>query len=161
MKSTSFSATATSTLETDFYAVSSVADGKNGKITKANVREDLAASDTAKGTVERATNAEAVAGTDTTRYVTPYHSASVVVASDTVLAQSDSTSTTTSTSYVKAKEIVANVSGTYRIAFGLLSNAGGDYGFGRIYKNGVAFGTERTTISTSEQTYTEDLAFSA
>lgn len=71
MKSTSLSATSTSTLETDFYAISTVADGKNGKITKANVREDLAASETAKGTVERATDAEATTGTDTTRYVTP------------------------------------------------------------------------------------------
>lgn len=109
----------------------------------------------------RASNSEAVAGTNSTKFVTPYHTAVTVVASDTVLAQSASTSTTNSGSYVLAKEIVANVSGTYRVVFGLLSQLGGDYGFGRIYKNGVAFGTERTTISTSEQTYTEDLAFSA
>lgn len=112
MKSTSFSATSASTLETDFYAVSTVADGKNGKITKANVREDLAASDTAKGTVERATAAEATTGTDTTRYVTPKQAkdnyGSTIFASDTVIASSEAFASTTSATYVKMKEIVCN-----------------------------------------------------
>lgn len=109
----------------------------------------------------RASNSEWLAGTNATKFVTPYNTAVTVVASDVLLAASNGTSTTTSGTYVKAKEIVANVAGTYRVTFGLLSQLGGDYGFGRIYKNGVAFGTERTTISTSEQTYSEDLAFAA
>lgn len=63
----------------------------------------------------------------------------------------------------KLKEFKANYDGTFRVAFelALFAAGGGPYeARARIYKNGVAFGTERS--STSNQTYvsfTQDLVF--
>lgn len=49
---------------------------------------------------------------------------------------------------------------TYRVTFEIGDpNSGTAYG--RIYKNGVAFGTERLTSLTSPVSYSEDLAFTA
>jgi len=45
--------------------------GTDNKMLVSVFRDQLAASETAKGTSELATDAEAVAGTDTTRHITP------------------------------------------------------------------------------------------
>jgi len=66
---------------------------------------------------------------------------------------------TSSETYVKLKEIEITESGTYKVWFDLLKTAGGTLAYGRIYKNGVGFGTEQSTNQTEDQTYTEDLAF--
>jgi hypothetical protein len=55
------------------------------------------------------------------------------------------------------KSCTIKFSGTVRIAFDIKSSAG-DTGNGRIYKNGVAFGTEQSSTDTY-QTFSEDLAF--
>ena len=58
--------------ETDYYGFSDVAaGGVTKKILKSNMRNDFAADETKKWMVERATDAEAAAWTDTTRYITP------------------------------------------------------------------------------------------
>lgn len=63
--------TDTTSSDTDFYMFEDAAASNiNKKITQANLRESLAASETVKGTAERATNAEALAWVDTTRYIT-------------------------------------------------------------------------------------------
>lgn len=49
--------------------------------------------------------------------------------------------------------------GNIRISFNLRSSFTGYTVHGRIYKNGVAFGTSRSTSSTSYQVYTEDLNY--
>jgi len=74
-----------------------------------------------------------------------------------VVADSNTSTSTTSTSYVKVKEIRAYRIGSIRTTF-LLSEAGGGTAFGRIYKNGVAIGTERTTTSSTPVSFTEDFS---
>lgn len=62
-------------------------------------------------------------------------------------------------SWTMKKEIQVFNGGTYRVKFTLWMT-GGTTGRGRIYKNGVAFGTERTGTTTPTE-YSEDLVFSA
>lgn len=66
-----------------------------------------------------------------------------------------------SASYIKHKEIFCPFDGTIRIAFDLHGGGGVPTVYGRIYKNGVAVGTERSTTSATYVTYTEDLVFAA
>jgi len=76
-------------------------------------------------------------------------------------AGSGDTKSTTETSYAKRMSCVVGVDGIYRVAFNLYST-GYAAAYGRIYKNGVAFGTERSTTSASPGVqYSEDLQFSA
>jgi hypothetical protein len=90
--------------------------------------------------------------------------------SDNLKASSDSTQNTTSASYTKIKEItVADYApkindkdiGKLRVKFDLATNNASVAAYGRIYKNGVALGTERSTTGTSYTTYSEDLEFKA
>jgi hypothetical protein len=60
--------------------------------------------------------------------------------------------------YTKYKEAKVLRAGTYRVIFTLVSSTG-DSAYGRIYKNGVGFGTERST-DTTPVTFSEDLVFS-
>ena len=71
------------------------------------------------------------------------------------VAQADADSKT----YVKVKEITILKSGIYTIDFGLWGPGGGHPVFGRIYKDGVAFGTEQTSESATEINKSEDLTF--
>lgn len=68
-------------------------------------------------------------------------------------------------SYAKVRTIVVGKSGTYRIRFSMRPFYSGSYGRARIYKNGIAYGVERTFLSEQQdgpyQEYTEDLAFNA
>ena len=63
---------------------------------------------------------------------------------------------TGSATYVKLKEIKALRAGTYRIKFDIRNN--GYWAYGRIYKNGVAVGTEQSTLSTTDVTFSEDIS---
>jgi len=90
--------------------------------------------------------------------------------SDNLKASSDNVQNTTSASYTKIKEItVADYApkisdkdiGKLRIKFDLATNNTSVAAYGRIYKNGSAVGTERSTQSTSYVTFTEDLEFKA
>ena len=60
-------------------------------------------------------------------------------------------------SYEKIDEFYVPRSGTLRIKFWLKSQAGVT-AYGRIYRNGSAVGTERSTTSTTLTEYSEDLA---
>lgn len=82
-------------------------------------------------------------------------------AGDYLLASSDAEVSTVSTSYVKVKEIfVGSNSGTFRILFDLAIEASAFDSIGRIYRNGVAVGTERTTSADNPtfDSYTEDIS---
>lgn len=81
-----------------------------------------------------------------------------ILASDLLIVSADTERNTTSDSYVKIKEIVSPMVGTYRIKFDLKSNGAGTAD-GRIYKNGSPFGTEQGESGTSYVTYSEDLDF--
>jgi len=85
----------------------------------------------------------------------------LVAASDEILLSADTEKFQSTTIYVKVKEVKITRSGTYRIKFDLRVNLVGADAYGRVRKNGVAFGTERITGLTSYTTYTEDLIFSA
>lgn len=83
-------------------------------------------------------------------------------ASDTVFLQMAAERTTGSATYVELVGMRVLRGGTIRVAFDLdVSNDGDTTAFGRVYKNGVAFGTERTVSSPGDTTFTEDLVFSA
>jgi len=62
---------------------------------------------------------------------------------------------TTSTSYVKLKELTPMVrEGTITIGFGLRTSVAGQTAYGRAYVNGTAVGTEVTTTSNTEVSQT-------
>jgi hypothetical protein len=82
------------------------------------------------------------------------------VASDVLKVSADIERNTVSGAYTKIKEVRIASAGGYRIKFALKSGTGGATSYGKIYKNGVAFGTERTTTSTTYTTYSEDLTVS-
>jgi hypothetical protein len=86
---------------------------------------------------------------------------SEVVASDNLRDASDTAEETTNKNPLKRKEIKYNdVDATIRIKFDLQTYNGDEFGYGRIYLNDVATGTQRTTKSYSGEwtTFTEDLA---
>lgn len=64
----------------------------------------------------------------------------------------------TSTSYTKIAEIFLPRAGTLRIKFWNFGASTGQTGFGRIYRNGSAVGTERSTTTTTGIQYSEDIS---
>jgi hypothetical protein len=81
---------------------------------------------------------------------------------DIVAIANDPYTQTQEITYTKLKEIQIATGGTIRISFDLQTNGGSYTAYGRIYKNGVAVGTQRSTTSTTYVTFSEDLAgFSA
>lgn len=87
----------------------------------------------------------------------------VVSASNNLKYSSDTErqNTTYDNQYHKQKEFKVYKNGTYRVKFDAKSSSNYTGTFVRIYKNGVAFGTERDLSSVQAyQTYSEDLVFS-
>jgi len=80
-----------------------------------------------------------------------------VSVSDNLLLANDPEVAFNYTTYTKVKEIKMFLAGEYRVKFDLKSGQGGVYG--RIYKNGSPFGTERNTTSKTYVTFSEDLIF--
>ena len=74
---------------------------------------------------------------------------------DYILHGNDPVSNTVSSTYAKVKETKILRSGNFRITFKMWVDT--DSGYGRIYKNGAAIGTERNTNSTSPVFYSEDI----
>ena len=85
--------------------------------------------------------------------------------SDDLLHSHDAESNTVSTTYIKAKTITLDTlfltPSTIRIKFDIRRDTGGDTiaAYGRIYKNGGAVGTERSTTSATYVTFSEDISF--
>jgi len=63
---------------------------------------------------------------------------------------------TTLASYTKVSEIYVGRNGDARIVFNLRTINASYIAYGKIYKNGIAVGTERTTTSTTYVTFSED-----
>lgn len=81
------------------------------------------------------------------------------IAGDTLYNSNDTQVNTTSDTYVKVKETQVPRGGTYRVKFRMWRGSGGT-AYATIYKNGVAYGTERSTSAASPGvTFSEDLAF--
>ena len=83
------------------------------------------------------------------------------VTGSNIIMQANTERTNAYTSYTKIKEIRITVNGTYSIYFELRSNAGGFVVYAKIYVNGVAVGTERSSTSTSYAGFSEDISISA
>lgn len=64
---------------------------------------------------------------------------------------------TGNTNYTRAKEMRLTMGGSYRISFGLFTSHTGT-AFGRIYRNGVPVGIERSTTSGNPVSFSEDIA---
>ena len=79
------------------------------------------------------------------------------VAGDILRAYADTEGTGAITTYVKKKEIVLDFGGAVRIKFDLKHSGSGTC-YGRIYRNGVAVGTERSTTSSTYVTFSEDIS---
>jgi hypothetical protein len=80
----------------------------------------------------------------------------VYEAGSNIIAASDTEVSTNSTSYVLVKEIEVVRYGELTFDFDLKRTTAGS-AFGRIYKNGSAIGTERSTSSTTYVTYSETI----
>jgi hypothetical protein len=134
-------------------------------LSSAITTHNTAATEVLAAHVELATQAEASTGTDTGRVITPATVKGlwthVAVASDTLRGSLGNEVGTQSTTYVKKKQFTINASGTFRIKFTLRTNNSDYHVYGRVYKNGVAFGTERSMQSATGVEYSEDLAFNA
>lgn len=87
------------------------------------------------------------------------------IGSDASFHANDANQTTTSDTYNKQKEITLEATVpftyTYRIFFHMATSQEGITAYGRIYKNGVAFGTEQSTSAAAGEDFTEDLEFDA
>jgi len=86
------------------------------------------------------------------------------ILSNDVLQANDASKCFSATSYTKAKEIqITNLAPsptTLRTYFEIYTTNTALYAYGRIYRNGSAYGTERYTSSTTPVAFTEDLQFS-
>jgi hypothetical protein len=126
-----------------------------------------AASTTEKGSVELATIDEALNGAasvvPTCAIAKAAYGFTVGAGTQYDAANSAGSSGTNSGTYVKIKEIACNFTGTWRVDFTLGESTGGsgDAIYGRIYKNGVAYGTERAGTRGSINTFNETLTFAA
>lgn len=78
-------------------------------------------------------------------------------ASSTVQMAHDALASTASTSYVKVKTITINygLTGTFYVKFSLASSTSGVTVYGRLYKNGSALGSRRSTTDTNAVEFTE------
>ena len=110
-----------------------------------------------------ATNAEASTGTGTTQSVTPAQLKKYFwpePSAGTTYTAASATGTLWSTSwttYLQARIWTIARTGTYTVEFSVSSGAWVTW-YGIIYKNGVAFWTERTVVSTTTA-FTQNLAF--
>ena len=81
-------------------------------------------------------------------------------AGDVIIARNDYPAQTEATTYAFQKYMTVIRSGTFRITFDMKQESAIQTAYGRIYKNGVAFGTVRSTHSETYVTFSEDLTFS-
>ena len=63
--------------------------------------------------------------------------------------------------WVKKKQFTIPHNGTYRVKFNMQIGGSSSEAYGKVYKNGVAYGTQRFEGSAVATTYTEDLLFNA
>lgn len=78
-----------------------------------------------------------------------------IVASDTLQLSDDTEDAWNPVSYTKYAELVSTGNGTLRVKWDMKRTAGSGTGYAKIYKNGVAVGTENSTTSATYETKTE------
>ena len=84
-----------------------------------------------------------------------------VTTSSVVRISSDSLKSFATTYYSKVKEIALSFTGTVTIYFELRAQISNYAAYAQIYKNDSAYGTERSTTSTSYVSFTETLSWNA
>jgi len=89
----------------------------------------------------------------------PIIATGALTAGYTIVACSEIETSTSSATYVKAKEIRITKGGTYRVSFDLRTSTAPNPAYGRIYKNGAALGTEQINTSETYATKSENLSF--
>jgi hypothetical protein len=79
---------------------------------------------------------------------------------DTLRASDDSTEALSSSPYAKIKSITVpdGLQGALRVKFAINESASGT-SYGKIYRDSVAVGTERTVVNVAYETFTEDIDF--
>ena len=115
------------------------------------------------GATQAAAGNDSRLGTVANGYVTQAKLASYA-AGNVLLVYADKEEATDALSYTKLKEIYIPRAGTVRVKFDLRQETAttGVTVYARIYKNGVAYGTQRSkNNSATYTTYSEDLAFAA
>ena len=125
--------------------------------------EAISSSDILKGHIEIATQAEVSLGSSAVLAVTPIGlkglTTPAAIASANLRSSSDAYARALNTTFTKLKAFTVPISGTYGVKFSLLARTE-DTGYGRIYKNGVAFGTSQSTTSAvTYVVFSEDLEF--
>ncbi len=108
------------------------------------------------GTAVTATAAEINTACDGSTAKNSHTHIATPVAGTVLIVNAPTTQSTDSGSYVKLKEARVLVTGAYKVTFTLWADAE-CVPYGRVYKNGAAFGTQRTTAGT----YAENLSFTA
>jgi hypothetical protein len=63
--------------------------------------------------------------------------------------------------WIKKKQFTIPHNGVYRVKFNMRIHSSEFDAYGRIYKNGVAYGTQRQEGGANPTTFSEDLAFNA
>lgn len=122
-----------------------------------------------KGIIEIATDTEANTWTDTTLAITPsqlknskHFTIYPIAVGGSPLASSNGNARPTSATYTKVKEIlVSNLSGSLNVYFTLNNSNPSGGAFARIYKNGVAVGTERNVGGNTTTSYEENISVTA
>lgn len=88
-------------------------------------------------------------------------SAITLTAGENYILRDQTSASVNTTSYSKVKEYQIGYSGVIRVVMGIYATGLSTDAFGRIYVNGVAVGTERSTSSTTTVSFTEDIPISA
>jgi hypothetical protein len=102
------------------------------------------------------------AGVDPAYEAVPYYHDSGAQSDAVVIANDAERTASYQSSYYKLKEVqIKVISGTLMTYFELRTPNASYPAYGRVYKNGVALGTERSTTSTSFVGFSEALSFSA
>lgn len=129
--------------------------GSNGTISLTDIY--LPSSGTANLT--RKDNALRIAYNAAAENVTAY---TPTRASDNLVSSNDTETSNTAAAYTLLSTIVATSTiDNARIKFDMRTNWAGVTAYGKIYKNGVAVGTEQSTIDVAYNTYSEDLFINA
>ena len=127
--------------------------------------EGIAATAILAAHVELATQAETSLGTDAARVVTPATLrgllTSTAIASDNLRGSLDSGCSNNTITWIKKKVFTIHANGIFRVKFSIRTGNTNQAGQGQIYKNGVAYGTQRSNNTTAYVEYSEDLAFNA
>lgn len=118
---------------------------------------DVAAVDVATGCTSALNSYDPPTKAELDTAVTAIKPFYAIMPSDTLRHSIDTEEVGQETDYTEVKSFKCFLSGYYRIKFDLTSNNGFYAGYGRIYKDGIAYGKEQSQLGTTYVTKSEDL----